>query len=604
MNFRPASINLEKTLDFQSGEVYKVVSSFVTRKEKFLIILILLTALLLRVVGQGISPPGFTSDEGAFGYNAYSILLTGKDQFGEKFPIAFRAFGDYRPPLYIYLTVPFIKLFGLTVFATRAVSIISGILMILITYLLGKKIFNTSTGLVAALFLSFCPWHLLLTRYADMAPLAALFQSLGVLFFLIWIRKQKIGFIIISGICFVLSVYSYHNSRLTGLILLFILGFMFFKRIQGVKQIIIALTLSIVFLSPLFLLLLNNPDKILRRGFNESIFKRGLVNMELWNDVRVDNPNQPPLLTRFFHNKPVYFTKTLLKQYFSHLDFNYIFIGGDTHDRFNLPLNGLIFVGFMPFLVIGIYYIVKSHQKLWLFPLLWLLTSPIISSIGIFVPNSLHTFDSVVPFSLITAFGIVNLQQKIVGKKIKIIFLISLIIVFISGLFNFIKGYFYLLPKEIALLRYWNYSKGHLVEVLTKLEDKYPKIIFIGGHYDIDLLFFKRYDPRLFQSEFRAGTEIDENGFQLLDSFNKYFFLKNYQPAEDVLYVDDGRSLIDKYCWTQQDCKLKVNPQATDKIYLEKIYEDYFPDGSVNFRVFYAPEDNLAAKINYCRELN
>lgn len=81
--------------------------------------LIVLLASLLRFYHFTSNPPGLNTDETAIGYNAYSILKTGKDEYSQKFPLAFRSFDDYKPPLYIYLTVPSVAIFGLNEFAVR-----------------------------------------------------------------------------------------------------------------------------------------------------------------------------------------------------------------------------------------------------------------------------------------------------------------------------------------------------------------------------------------------------------------------------------------------------------------------------------------------------
>jgi len=59
------------------------------------------------------SPPCLNADEATNAYDAYSILKTGKDQYGNFLPLRFKSFGDYKLPLLTYLAIPFIKVFGL-----------------------------------------------------------------------------------------------------------------------------------------------------------------------------------------------------------------------------------------------------------------------------------------------------------------------------------------------------------------------------------------------------------------------------------------------------------------------------------------------------------
>ena len=87
--------------------------SFVSNRKIFFIIIAVL-AFVLRFYKLGYVPLSLSWDEVSLGYNAYSILTTGRDEHGKWYPlVAFEAYGDYKPPLYIYATVPFVALFGL-----------------------------------------------------------------------------------------------------------------------------------------------------------------------------------------------------------------------------------------------------------------------------------------------------------------------------------------------------------------------------------------------------------------------------------------------------------------------------------------------------------
>src|SRR3990167_1382093 len=111
--------------------------------QKWLLAGILALAFVLRVVGLSSFPPGFTPDEASFGYDAYSILKTGKDQWGKPFPLVLESFGDFKSPLYAYLTVPSVAAFGLNKFAVRFPNAILGTLAVLAAYLLAGKLFRS-----------------------------------------------------------------------------------------------------------------------------------------------------------------------------------------------------------------------------------------------------------------------------------------------------------------------------------------------------------------------------------------------------------------------------------------------------------------------------
>ena len=100
----------------------KVIKKLFSPTTTFLF-LILIFALFFRVYKINENPPALNWDEVSHGYNAYSILKTGKDEWGIKFPLIFRAYGNYKLPLYIYLTSISVKFFGLTPLGVRLVSV-------------------------------------------------------------------------------------------------------------------------------------------------------------------------------------------------------------------------------------------------------------------------------------------------------------------------------------------------------------------------------------------------------------------------------------------------------------------------------------------------
>jgi 4-amino-4-deoxy-L-arabinose transferase-like glycosyltransferase len=161
--------------------------------------LIFAVALILRLVALGRYPAGFTADEAAQGYMAYSILKTGKDEWGVRLPLAPRSFGDFKPPLQTYLMIPSIAVFGLNEFAVRLPSAILGILGVLGVYLLASELFRmkivrinpNNLSLLSSLLLAISPWHISLSRGAFEANLTTFFLPLGFYFFLRGISKPK-----------------------------------------------------------------------------------------------------------------------------------------------------------------------------------------------------------------------------------------------------------------------------------------------------------------------------------------------------------------------------------------------------------------------------
>ena len=209
------------------------------------VILILLLAAFLRFVELGKNPPGLYWDEVSLGYNAYSILKTGRDEHGEFLPLTrFKAFGDYKPPGYIYATVPSIALFGLNEFAVRFPSALAGVIMVWLTYLLVRELFPTHLGvaLLAASLLAISPWHLQLSRVAFEAMLAAAFNLAGVYLFIKAINKSG-WWLIPSGIFFVLTLYTFNSNRLLTPLIVLALTLIYTRNLWAKKTAVITATI-------------------------------------------------------------------------------------------------------------------------------------------------------------------------------------------------------------------------------------------------------------------------------------------------------------------------------------------------------------------------
>lgn len=573
------------------------------KKSSQVSVLILVLALFLRTVATRTAPPGFTGDEAVFGYNAYSILKTGRDEYGNFLPIFFRAFGDYRPPAYIYLSLPFILIFGLNELATRFLSLAVSLLSILLIYKLSLLIFKKKKAAIfASFFLATSSWHILLSRMAVMSMLSCFFITLGVYFFLYWLKNQRAWLLTFSFLSFVIAVYAYHNARLTVPLLMLGFLFLFFKKMMDFKKALgINLLLMILLLLPLGLAFLRNPDKMLRRGVYQSFWHRGDIEARLQDDRTKDNPQQAPLLTKFFHPRPVYLLKEFLRRYAQHFDFSYLFLKGDPHERFQIPGVGLINFALAPPFFYGCYQLIKRAKREYLILLVWFVTSPLVASQGINTPNSLHTFDAITVFYLVIGFGFasgLDLWDKWHGKR-KLVTALMFLLVFVFYFSRFLHSYFYLLPQKSEYAHYWDYGMKELMGKVERFEGEYSKIAFIGRIYHEFLIFYKRYPPQKYQPEAKISPIADEAGFEHVIKFNKYQFPRNWQETEknfETLYIADNQEVPREAFFGTTDCPGK------EKLFLRIREVIYFKDGAVAFRVFDIPGEQEKHKENFCKK--
>lgn len=193
---------------------------------------ILALALVLRVSSIANYPNGFTPDEASFAYDAYSLLHTGKDQWGYAWPLVLKSFGDYKAPLYSYFAMPFVGLFGLTKLAIRLPNALLGAASVWVVFVLSSELvkrdtalskFKNSLPLIASFILAVSPWHVLLSRGAFEANLTTFLLPLGMFLFVWGLDNPK--FMIWSATVFGINLFSYHSPRfvtpaLVGLLIL------------------------------------------------------------------------------------------------------------------------------------------------------------------------------------------------------------------------------------------------------------------------------------------------------------------------------------------------------------------------------------------------
>ncbi len=232
--------------------------------KRWLIIGILIFAAWLRLYNIAHVPPSPSLDEVTTGYNAYSILHTGSDEYGSRFPILLRAYDDFRPALYVYFVIPFVWLFGLTVIAVRLPSVLMALVTIYVTCLIGRLIGKKYMsfewlGEIAAMLVTISPWHIYISRLGHEANLGLTLFTLAIYFFLSGVIERKRRRLLFSGAIFGLSVHGYQSEKIVTPLILAAGTLLFWKELwkekwtaiaAGILCIAIALPAATATLSP------------------------------------------------------------------------------------------------------------------------------------------------------------------------------------------------------------------------------------------------------------------------------------------------------------------------------------------------------------------
>ncbi len=516
----------------------------------FLFGAIFLIAFLLRFVGLSTNPPALTWDEASWGYNAYTLGIDGKDEFGRFLPLTnLESFGDFKPPVYAYLSIIPVKIFGLNEFSTRFASAFLGVGSVVLTFFLTKNIFHTLSnkkkielGLIASLILAISPWHILLSRGAFEANVATFFIILGILLFTESLKRKFL--LPLSVLAFVVSMYTFNTARIVAPIVLVALTLFNLKSILLTKRVelIVSIILGGVVFLPLFLFLMTPQAKL---RFNEvNIFSDGAVVSRSNQEIENDNN---AIWSKIIHNRRIGYSQEYLKHYFDNLSPNFLFISGDGNPKFSIQSVGQLYLFEIPLLIAGLLFIFRKREGHW-----WIV--PFLLFVGILpaatareTPHALRIETILPTFQILSALGafyllekILNIKQKIKGIKLGFFVIIPFLLIALFNVVYFAHNYFVHYPKEFS--GEWQYGYKEAIGYVDSVESQYERIVFtedLGRPY-IYALFYKKYDPHKFRQD--AIVEREALGFVHVESFGKYEFEKNVKNSIDknkkTLYVD------------------------------------------------------------------
>jgi 4-amino-4-deoxy-L-arabinose transferase-like glycosyltransferase len=216
-----------------------------------LVIAALMAGVGLRVVGLDRVPPGLYADEACNGYDAYSILLTGRDHHGNFLPLVFQGFNDNRMPLFDYSLVPLIGAFGLSPSVVRLGAALWGTADLVAVVILAALILGLPGAVVTAVLVAVSPWHLPLSRYGTEVILASTTVSLAMACFFLWLKRHEDRWLLLSGVLFGLTLYSYPITKIFTPLMLGLLTLLYWRELrQARSKALIALAIVLALAAP------------------------------------------------------------------------------------------------------------------------------------------------------------------------------------------------------------------------------------------------------------------------------------------------------------------------------------------------------------------
>lgn len=430
--------------------------------------LIILLFLVTRLYKISQIPSSVYWDEASIGYNALAIATDMKDEWGDTLPLHFRAFGEFKLPVYIYSVALLTKFFGSNEITLRLPSVLYSLGTIIAVYFLAKKITKKeSVGLASAFLLTISPWLFIFSRTGFEATAGLFFFFMFLIFLLLY--QEKRYYIILASISAILSIYSYNSFRI--IIPLIMVIWAITQKHRDIKLEMTALGLFLISLIPIVRLYMLDAGavRLVTVGAN------GFVG--------------------------------IISNYISHFDPKFLFVNGDVIKRHGIPGWGELYWLDLPIFLIGIWKILKERSKLTLFFILLLVLSPMPAAITRESPHALRAILMAPSIALVSAMGLISL------KKYVLYIVVAIYLVFFGFYFrDFITKY------NTKTLSDWQYEYKQIFLTTNSglVTDKYAQPYIFA-------LYYLKYPPEKFREEVKLN-QVSEWGFSKVASFNGFQF--------------------------------------------------------------------------------
>lgn len=466
-------------------------------KKYIILIIALILGFYLRFHNFAVFPNGLTWDEAALGYNAFSILKTGRDEFGKFLPIIFKSFGDYKPGLYVYLAVPTIAIFGLTEFAVRLPSVLFGTLAIFGVYLFVKELLEKEkrANLIAsfsALALAISPWHVMFSRGAWEVNVFCTLLLFGLYYLLRFIKGKSSILPAILFACASLVCYQAAKFLTPANYLLIIIFYWkdfwknFFNTVKT-KLGLVYVGLSIVFIIWFAIGFIFGSAGNRLTSLSIFTYKPGISQ----DTKNTDNGN--PITLALFHNQTLLSTQLVISRYTYNFSPEVLFYEGKiTTIRGHIPEGGMLNPLEFIWLVGGLIYLaqnIKDRNSKLLIAIL--LVAPIPASLTLAEFSTVRALFETIPLAIISGLG-----MYFFWKLSKSAFVIISLIYSVTFLYIF-NLYFVNAPAIIA--SEFNYGYKQAIEFYNKYPGKRLVMTDVLGQPYIYYLFYTKYDPALYQ---------------------------------------------------------------------------------------------------------
>lgn len=505
-------------------------------KSKILLAIIILIAAGLRLFDLGSIPIALNRDEASLGYTAYSLLKTGADEYGKKWPLNLESFGDWKLPVYTWFTIPSVALFNLSAWSVRLPSALAGIAAVGILYqlsllLIAKSRHRYPHALLTALLLAISPWHIHFSRLAYEANLGLTLLLAGLLALFYYFRQPKGVLIILSAMFFGLTMICYHALQIVTPLLIVTIVLLFANKLikQQTSRFFVLFIASIFVLLPMIFLTMTATQKsnnVKLSGISifdkETYFRRSQSKRQYF-DV-----NQQ-IIAKYYANIPLEFVRQLLVNSLVSVNPDFLFINGAGHGSHDISGIGKFYSATLPFLLLGFASIFSGNslfnRKVGLLIIAWLLIGLLPAVITWQSAHATRSYTIVIPLILITAQGIIWIVQKLKQHHPQLLraTMVLSLIVLLFQIGSMIVTYFIVAPQRDS--ENWSWYARDMVNFLSFAQTQVDHVYVQGNSWSpyIYYLFYAKVDPRYAQTHLNH-LAADSEGFRHVNQFDSITF--------------------------------------------------------------------------------
>ncbi len=435
----------------------------------YLLISILCIAFLLRSVQLATVPNGLHADEASFLLNAVTILQTGRDEDNKILPVVLTSLIDPKPAVYSYLEIPFIAVFGPTVFAARIPAVILGVLSIYLVFLILKRVGYQTLGICVAAVLAISPWHIVISRSTQEVVLALTATLAAILFFSEYWKKQKLQTAFWLLFFSFFALYNYHSAKIFLPALFMVWSvFLYISHKLPKKFFITISTICIVALVASFSIQ-ESTSRFSAVGILNNIEPQIQINEQ----ITAATPLAPQVLLRTFYNKPVAYATSALQEYMHYFSADFLFFTGGEPKRYLIPFHGLLYLFEVPLLLAGFILALRKKHTLFWFVFAAAVLAPLPAALTYQeTPSMIRTVPLCIALSFFTGYALEQLLQ--LPKKFKIGVALILLPIIVWQL-----SYFWMqLSVQQKVYRPWHRNTPYTViaSKLATVESNYTTI--------------------------------------------------------------------------------------------------------------------------------